>query len=173
MTSEQQFHARVNGQSDISQHLCTLRLLARTCSHITEFGVRTGNSTVAFLAGLPPGGILCSYDLNPPQFPLPDDASHRWNFTRANTAQLENILPTDLLFIDTLHTHDQVVAELKHGNQARKWLVFHDTVLFGTHGENGQPGITRAIDDFCARNPHWRTFAACTHNNGLLVLERQ
>lgn len=161
------------GHPDILEHLCTLRLLARTCSHITEFGVRTGNSTVAFLAGLPSNGILCSYDLDRARFTPPSDVAHRWSFAQADTARLEDILPTDLLFLDTLHTYDQVTAELKHGNRARKWLVFHDTVLFGTHGEIGQPGINRAIDEFCASNPHWKTFAACTHNNGLLVLERQ
>lgn len=159
--------------SDITEHLCTLRLLARDCNHVTEFGVRTGNSTVAFLAGLSPTGKLVSYDLNQPNFEAPDDAQGRWTFTQSNTAALPLIEETDFLFIDTLHTYDQVKQELKHGNQARKWLAFHDTVLFGTHGEIGQRGINDAISEFQNANPHWKTFASCLHNNGMLVLERQ
>ena len=146
-----------------------LRLLARTCSHITEFGVRSGNSTVAFLAGLPVGGRLSSYDCQPPPFTGPSE----WAFHRARTDELADIEETDLVFFDTLHTYAQLRAELRHGNQARQWLVFHDTVTFGTVGEDGGQGLMPAIHEFLEANPHWRTFAACQHNNGLLVLERR
>lgn len=172
MITKEMFHLRMRTPSDITDHLCTLRLLATRCTHIVEFGVRTGNSTVAFLAGLPSDGKLVSFDINPPSFALPTDMGGKWAFMQANTALLPLIEETDLLFIDTLHTHDQVVAELKHGNQARKWIVLHDTVLFGNRGENGQPGISTAITDFLMQNPHWQIFADCLHNNGLLVLER-
>ena len=173
MTSTALFHERLAVNSDITDHLCTLRLLARDCSHITEFGVRTGNSSIAFLAGLPLTGQLHSYDLNPPGFVAPEDVGSRWHFTQANTGELQDIEPTDMLFLDTLHTYEQVRLELRHANRSRKWLVFHDTELFGINGECGQPGISRAIQEFCEQNPHWKTFAACRHNNGLLILERQ
>ena len=173
MNSDQLFRSRLSIPSDITDHLCTLRLLAMGCSHITEFGVRTGNSTAAFLAGLPLTGRLHSYDINTPNFSAPEDCVSRWQFTCANTAQLSDLEPTDLLFIDTLHTYDQVKAELRHANRARKWLVFHDTELFGTSGEIGQPGINRAIDEFRLQNSHWVEFANCRHNNGLLILRRE
>lgn len=169
ITIEQSFHDRVARHSDISEHLGMLRLLARTCSHITEFGVRSGNSTVAFLAGLPVGGRLSSYDCQPPPFTGPS----AWTFHQARTDELTDIEETDLLFLDTLHTYAQLRAELRHGNRARQWLVFHDTVTFGTVGEDGGQGLMPAILEFTAENPHWRTFAACQHNNGLLVLERR
>lgn len=176
MNSEELFHSRMRGENighpDILEHLCTLRILARTCHHITEFGVRTGNSTTAFLAGLNPFGELHSYDIEAPKFTPPSDKTHRWFFHRADTGKLDDITQTDLLFIDTLHTYDQVKAELRHGNRASKWLVFHDTELFGVNGELNQPGINAAIQEFQIANPHWKTFAACRHNNGLLILER-
>lgn len=160
------------GHPDILEHLCTLKLLAKTCSRVTEFGVRTGNSTAAFLAGLQPLGLLYSYDINPPNFVAAPDMASRWFFYQRDTSKLSEIAPTDLLFIDTLHTYAQVKAELKHANSVSRWLVFHDTELFGVNGELGQPGITRAIEEFQTANPHWRTFASCRHNNGLLILER-
>ena len=98
MTIEQSFHDRVARHSDISEHLGMLRLLSRTCSHITEFGVRSGNSTVAFLAGLPSGGRLISYDCQPPPFTGPS----AWTFHQARTDELTDIEETDLLFLDTL-----------------------------------------------------------------------
>jgi hypothetical protein len=169
MTIEQSFFERVARPSDISEHLGTLRVLAWTCSHITEFGVRSGNSTVAFLAGLPLGGRLVSYDCQPPPF----TATNAWTFHQARTDELAEIEETDLIFFDTLHTCAQLRAELRHGNRADKWLVFHDTVTFGTVGEDGGQGLTRAILEFLEENPHWRIFAECQHNNGLLILQRR
>ena len=169
ITIEQSFHERVARHSDISEHLGMLRALACSCSHITEFGVRSGNSTVAFLAGLPLGCRLVSYDCQPPPF----TATSAWTFHRARTDELADIEETDLLFFDTLHTYAQLRAELRHGNRADKWLVFHDTVTFGTVGEDGGRGLMPAILEFTEDNPQWRQFAACRHNNGLLVLERR
>ena len=169
MTFEQSFQERIARPSDISEHLATLRVLARTCSHITEFGVRSGNSTVAFLAGLHSGGRLVSYDCNPAPF----SAEPAWLFHQARTDELTEIEETDLLFFDTLHTYAQLRAELRQGNRARQWLVFHDTVTFGTVGEDGGQGLIPAILEFLADNPHWRIFAQCQHNNGLLIMERR
>lgn len=177
MTISETFHARLRGEagaghSDITEHLALLKLLVRPLDHVTEFGVRTGNSTIAFLAGLAPYGTVHSYDINPPAFELPLDAASMWRFTQADTAGLAKIDRTDLLFIDTLHTYAQVKAELKHAAQVRRFLVFHDTVLNATQGEANQEGIGRAIAEFRAENTGWEEFAHCRHNNGLLILER-
>ena len=180
-TLRELFHARLRGEgaghADIIEHLPLLHYLATQCTHITEFGVRTGNSTVAFLAGLTPffATELQSYDLNPPQFeppPMEPNSLLRWRFTQTDTGQLPAIAPTDLLFIDTLHTAAQVEAELRHAAQVRRFLVFHDTVLFGERGEIGQPGIMPAIEAFRRAHPEWREFCHMRNCNGLLVLER-
>jgi hypothetical protein len=121
----------------------------------------------------PPSQLL-SYDLNPPQCgPLPvPERWLKWHFTQADTGKLPDIAPTDLLFIDTLHTAAQVEAELRHAHRVRRYLVFHDTVLFGEHGECGQPGIMPAIEAFRIAHPEWREFCHMRNCNGLLVLER-
>ena len=106
------FTERVNRgdtHADMIPHLQHLRDLAAQCNHCTEFGVRTGNSTVALLAGLNDrgGGFLRSYDLNDPERTFPAVAYVDHTFTRADTAKLQYIEPTDLLFVDTLHNADQ------------------------------------------------------------------
>jgi hypothetical protein len=47
-------------KSDINEHLPLLRIYGSLVDHITEFGVRHGNSTVALLASKPQKMI--SYD---------------------------------------------------------------------------------------------------------------
>jgi len=168
-------------QSDINEHLPILFTMGLQCRTIVEFGVRSGNSTKAFLASLKMQSrqtSLYSYDINPckqavGQVDSMTDSNTLWTFVQADTAKLETIPECDLLFIDTLHTHNQVVAEVEHHKSVRRFMVFHDTVLFGANGEKGQPGIRIAIDTFRHRNPQWRILWEYRHNNGLLILERR
>ena len=159
-------------QSDISEHLPVLRRLASKCLHVTEFGVRTGNSTLALLAGLPKGGTLVSYDINDCSSAVSDE---RWTFNQADTSKLNLIDTTDMLFIDTLHDYAQVVAELQHALAVRKYIAFHDTVLFGSNDEStGEgPGIMLAVLEFMRDNKRWVVQEAYGNNNGLLVLVKQ
>ena len=56
-----EFEKCCNTQTDINQHLPTLYEYAKKCNHITEMGVRDGQSTRAFLYANPEK-LLC-YDL--------------------------------------------------------------------------------------------------------------
>lgn len=177
---EEDYLRRVVTPSDINEHLGTLRTLARqTCGDVAEFGVRTGNSTIALLAGIedrPEGGTLHSYDLNPAQLTPPDRTRAKWNFTQADTSKLAAIPYVDLLFIDTLHTYEQVKAELQHARRVNRYLAFHDTTLCGWQDEHFGTGggINRAIFEFLL-SPQGRHWSVCHHNpanNGLTVLER-
>ena len=170
------YEQRAAEDTDIKAHMPTLRDLASYCDHVTEFGMRWCSSSIAFLAGLPPRGQLISYDINPDcQRPAVAIQSKWWEFIVADTSQLDEIAATDLLFIDTLHDAAQVTAELRHADKVRRWLVFHDTVLFGTADEStGQPpGIMHAILTFMARHPEWQVRSHSYESCGLLVLERQ
>lgn len=172
MSIQQDYEHRCNQRSDINELMPILNGYAQKSNVVVEFGVRTGNSTCAFLAGLPKGGELHSFDINKPQCGFDDP---RWTFTQADTGKLESIPICTTLFIDTLHTADQVRAELAHADNVQKWILFHDTMLFGDKGEGreGGYGITHAIYEFLARNSkNWRVKEHYPHNNGLLVLER-
>jgi hypothetical protein len=160
---------------DINEHMLRLAQLARQCEHVTEFGVRTGMSTYSFLHGLSnkPNAKLRSYDLHDffNVHGISSQLAIDWTFQEGSTLDAETIEPTDLLFIDTLHTYAQVKGELeKHGNQARKYIVFHDTVAFGIVGEDNGTGINLAIQEFLRDNNHWKIAEHYENCNGLTVL---
>lgn len=169
--------------SDINEHLPLLRELASRCEHVTEFGTRWANgSTVAFLAAQPK--TFVAWDLNAeliisqPVKQLVKNAGRTQFMPRVGNTLEITIEPTDLLFIDTLHTARQLLAELerhcdpKH-QRVRKYLVFHDTSTFGLVGEDGKPpGLRTAIRQFQKyfAFPLWQLTADLENNNGLVVL---
>lgn len=162
---------------DILEHLDVLKQHASKCDHITEFGFRTGTSFTAFLMGEPKK--LITYDIT-----YPPEAKDFFDSIKGPTeiemVQMSTVCPgleieeTDLLFIDTLHTYDQLNLELRrHGNKAKKYIILHDTETFGHIGEDGKrPGLMGAVDEFIFDNPHWQIEEIFTHNNGLTILVR-
>lgn len=169
--------------SDINEHLPVLRQLAEQCEHVTEMGMRTGVSTIAFLAAQPK--TLISWDIDPnailhPSNILRSRLSGRTSFQPrvGDTLKISPIETTDMLFIDTLHTARQLRDELeRHVDPMRmpvkKFLVFHDTVTFGMKGEDGtEPGLRAAIRWFqrCHAFPQWELLHDYQNNNGLVVL---
>jgi len=165
-------------KSDIAEHLPVLGFLATQCDQVTEFGVRTGHSTVAFLNALEQNknATLRSYDLNDPHGvhnAFAPNTTVDWEFTHASTLDIPAIDETDFLFIDTLHTYAQVTQELRlHGDRARKWIGFHDTHTFGERGEDGGMGIVQAITDWLTAHSEWRLVYTTNRNNGMMLIER-
>lgn len=183
---EQLYRAACATPSDIHEHLPLLRELASECQHITEFGLRWGTgSTIAFLAAQP--ATFVSWDLNPMAVVsqqvldlIRSRGRTRFEPRCGDTLKISPIEPTDLLFIDTLHTGYQLWEELKRHVDprrspmpVRKYLVFHDTETFRYVGENGQaPGLVDAIREFQLHYafPHWALLHDRKNNNGLAVL---
>lgn len=165
--------AAFHGHKDMLPHMHQLKQLAASCRTATEFGIRTGQSTIAIAAGLEAGGggELTSYDRDDPQFEFPASATVKWQWHRADTAKLDLIEPTDLLFIDTLHNAAQVEAELKHSPMVRRYIALHDAYKFAQDGESGE-GIVKAIFEFLADNPEWCVLQYYHSQWGLLVLSR-
>ena len=175
----------VGHPSDINEHLPLLREYAAKCEHVTEMGMRGARgSTVAFLAAQPREFI--SWDLNPAAIVsqavldlLPLAGRTQFQPRVGDSLKVE-IEETDLLFIDTLHTATQLRDELlRHGmnnsrvSKVRKYLIFHDTVTFGTKGEDGtEPGLRSAIRWFQKEQafPLWKLVVDAQNNNGLVVL---
>ena len=164
-------------QSDINEHLPTLLKYGRTVDHITELGVRGGCSTVTWWYAKPKT-LRCydiadcnAHDILMREVKGADEFDYK--FIQADVLGIE-IEETDLLFIDTYHTYNQLSKELElHGNKSRQYLIFHDTVTFGDRGEDGKkPGIMVAVHDFVLENPHWSFEKVFTNNNGLTVLKR-
>ena len=158
-------------KSDINEHIATMHKYANECNHITEFGVRTGVSTWAWLASK--AKTIRCFDID--KEVETNLQTHRlalkkldkdFTFTCVSTiADKLDIEPTDLLFIDTDHTYEQCSKELQmHAHKVRKYLIFHDTNLF--------KDLNRAISEFIEANKEWKIKEVLTNNNGLTVLER-
>ena len=176
-----QVHLReLTTPTDINEHLPVLKLFGVDCPRIVEFGVRGGCSTRAFYAGQILSQLqthLDSYDIrdcasNFPGIEKLGQGTNQFRLHVADTANLEVIPHCDLLFLDTLHTRDQVTFELRHHLRVSKYIVFHDTVLFGENGEQGQPGINHAIRQFLQHRPEWVRHYEYQHNCGLLILKK-
>ena len=170
----EQYEFQCKRNSDINEHLPTLKKYSEECDHITEMGVRDVVSTWAFLMGEPKK--LISYDINQMDEKIILDAIKdtdiEFKFILSDTTKIE-IEETDLLFIDTLHTYEQLKVELElHGNKSKKYIIFHDTTLFGYRGERGDIGLNPAIEEFIEKNPHWSKHEVFTNCCGLTILKR-
>jgi hypothetical protein len=195
---QHQLQTRMARQSlvgDIQEHRALLTSLAKRCNHITEMGVRDGVSTVAFLSAEP--RTLVAYDLK-----LVDmlyQLQREVQGCGTNMLLVEGddlqvtIEPTDLLFIDTLHTGEQLRQELeRHSANVRRYLVMHDTSVCAYNknlpdgawrsfcGEQSRQveGLQPVIDEFlrglrCGDGQHWRLVSRNHNNNGLTVLRRR
>jgi len=119
---------------------------------------------------------LTCYDIDPKweDWDLLQSLSGRTQLSfRVENTLLIDIEVTDLLFIDTLHTYDQLSQELKlHSPKVRRFIALHDTESFKFQGEDpSKDGLWNAVVEFIAQG----NFVAKKHypnNNGLTVLER-
>jgi hypothetical protein len=174
-TIKEKYESECNRHSDINEHLSTLKNYSDECDHITEMGVRNIVSTWAFLMGNPKK--LISYDINQINESIIKDllidTNIEFNFILGDTTKIE-IEETDLLFIDTLHNYEQLKIELElHGNKSKKYIILHDTTLFGERNETNQGiGLNPAINKFIEKNPHWVKHEVYTNCCGLTILKR-
>jgi hypothetical protein len=188
----EKYNEHKNTPSDINEHLETLYNLGKECSHITEMGVRWVSSTWPLVYSNPKK--IISYDIvtNPniiEVINLCNEYSVDYSFQEKDVLQLE-IEPTELLFIDTLHTYNQLIKELEiHSNKVSKYIVLHDTEFFGRvdevvyeHASNfvknnpiTKQGLMTAVEDFLSTNlgQSWEIFKIYENNNGLTILKNK
>ncbi len=161
--------------SDIYEHLPTLKKYASESESVVELGVRYIVSTWAFLAGHPKQ--MLSVDIEHPSafgadilevYDIADAEGIEFNFVQKSSLDID--LPEhDFLFIDTLHTYDQLSAELdKHHSKARKYIAMHDTNLLGD-----PDNMRGAVNDFLDRTPEWEVKEQFDNCNGLTILARK
>lgn len=170
--------ARV-GPSDINEHVPILCELAKNCREygVTELGVRYGESTRAFIHA---GVKLRSYDVAMFEtveelFAQARRGGQDAKYIYGDSLKIE-IEPTDMLFIDTNHTYEQLTEELeRHAPMTRKYIAMHDTYNMGLGAYNTEPrGLLTAIIDFMIRHPRtWAFHSHYTNNNGLTILQRE
>lgn len=178
---EKIFNEKHITSGDINEHLPVLKKYSEECDVIVELGVRKIVSTWAFLLGKPKK--LISVDIKHPkeynstELPLVEEISKEigvdFNFILSDSRTVD-IPECDLLFIDTLHTYNQIKKELEvHANKVNKYIILHDTETFRTIGEvNGEVGIWLAVEEFLSTNLEWKIVEELKNNNGLTVIKR-
>ena len=141
---------------------------------VVELGVRTGNSTLALLAGADEiGGTVYSVDRDPCEYAV--DAidrhglSQRWEFACCDALFIYEILSweIDFLFVDLDHTYEETKVVLERYSPSIRpggWMGFHDTVT--------RPDVLRALEPFRAIHDDWN-FYHWEHNSGLMLCRRK
>jgi len=167
-----EYQIAYNTPTDINQHLPLLQMYANKGNHITEFGVRNGQSTRAWLDS---NVTVRSYDLY--EDPV---VRHLFNVASSfkdaqyiigNSLEVD-IEPTDMLFIDTDHRYSQLKAELeRHHEKVSTYIAFHDTLTYGCQCQDGK-GLLAAILEFMADHQEWGVEYHTTDNNGLTIIRK-
>ena len=197
---QQMYEHHCNNYSDIYEHIPVLYQLSRECSSIVEIGVRSMVSTWGILYGLSHSPYdqrsYIGVDLEfPPssQFhlakTLSEDNGINFTFWRMNDMQIE-LEPTDMLFIDSLHTYCHLTYELEaFSSKVQKYICLHDTSdpwgnrddieYYGDYSEypasydRTKRGLWPAVEDFLQRHPEWSLLERRTNNHGFTILERR
>jgi len=188
------YYEYINIVSDINEHLPTLYQYGKKCNSIIEMGVRSGVSTYALLASQPE--IMTSYDINKHDAKIDEMIflskvyDIKYKFIISDVLFIDIKENTDLLFIDTLHTYNQLYQELSlHASKIEKFIIMHDTTTYGYIDETiynhasekikNQPktkqGLIPAIEDFLnsKEGSNWFIKEKFDNNNGLIILERK
>jgi len=189
---KEKYESHKKTRSDINEHLETLYNLAQECQNIVEMGVRWVSSTWPLLLSKP--NKMISYDIvRHPNISevinYANEYSINYDFVEADVLKLQ-IEQTDLLFIDTLHTYNQLTEELQlHSSNVSKYIVLHDTEHFGRIDESiynhasdlvkkmnpSKQGLMTAVEDFLTtdKGQSWEIYRVYKNNNGLTVLKNK
>lgn len=155
-----------NTPSDINEHIETLKKYADECESVVEFGVRGCVSLYAFLESN--AKKITAVDILDVWIPPVE----KLTFICADDLKIE-IEPTDMLFVDTAHNYKQCIHELNlHAKNVSKYIGFHDTFIFGEHGDDGGKGLNYAINEFMKNNKEWVLDYVTQVNNGLTIIKR-
>jgi predicted O-methyltransferase YrrM len=154
---QEDYQARLGAWSDIQDCLERLHDAAAAIPRVRvlELGVRSGNSTAAFLAAAEKAdGHVWSVDIEPPAVPQEWALSTWWTFALGDDLLAYPLQPEfDILFIDSSHRYAHTLAELRKfvpmvvpGGR----ILLHDTRLRNVDGEPVTFPVRTAVDLFCA-----------------------
>ncbi len=153
---------------DINEHLPYLAGLALGKT-VVELGFRTGRSTSAFLMG--GASHVTVYDTHPCKASVDRFealAPDRFTFIQGNS--LKATIPScGILFIDSYHSGEQLLQELKLHAGKCCLAVLHDTTAYAEVGEDNTKGLLWAVRKFVAETA-FNVQVAFPNNNGLTVL---
>lgn len=192
---DEKYHYLSSVTGDINHYFSTITKYCRECDSVAELGVRWVTGTWAFLYGLREENK--DYHLPKKYVGIDIDPIEKWdpsalnllkqgakqraidyNFIQVSSIDpnIINSLPNfDLVFVDTLHTYDQVKKELDIWHlKTNKYIMFHDTTLFRYGGFDGDTiGIWPAITEFLTNHPEWEMWETIPSSPGLTIIKRK
>jgi cephalosporin hydroxylase len=196
---KEQYDRACSTPSDINEHVPVLRSLARECTSVVEIGLRTMVSSWGILQGLsenssiPRSYLGIDIDAPPPEIlglarRLAESNEIAFRFWQANDLTID-IQPTEMLFIDSLHTYCHLTYELEtFSPKVSKYIAMHDTSWGNDEDESAyhgdyteypfeydrtKKGLWPAVKDFLERHPEWVLHERLLNNYGLTVLKRR
>jgi cephalosporin hydroxylase len=142
---------------------------------VCEIGVHFGGSTRTFLQA--PCASLVSIEKYPvggveeELRGIAKAVGVPWTFVEGDSLAVGPI-PCEVLFIDSLHTKEQLLAELTlYAPEVSDMILVHDTGYWGMTGEGGGPGLIEAVLEFVGRGD-WEVDTVHEIFPGLTVLKR-
>ena len=165
------------GQDFTTQDINFISQIVSECKSVVELGTGQCAMDRVFLRY---DVKLDTYDIEdcPDNFLEEAKAAGRdVTFHKEDTLKVE-IPETDILFIDSLHTYEQVKSELElHASKAKRYILFHDTVTYSKIGQavvDGEEtkGILPAIEEFLELHPEWSIVYNSKEGNGMIVVKK-
>lgn len=176
---ESLFQERLDPKADgaVGENMFVLKSFAEKYESITELGVQKGSSTIAFAAGKPKKLVSYElYDVMDAKVKALLGRGVGWQYHSGADSRTIDIEETDVLFTDTDHMYEQLLAELqRHSGKVKHAILIHDTFNCGLIGERGvgPKGLFHAIDEFLANHDEWYIEKTYTNNHGLTILRRK
>jgi hypothetical protein len=161
----------------VKPHFDSLSGYASKCRIVTELGISTACSTLAFLVTYC-NKVYCYNVVVSQNAQIVKQAADKDGvfFRIINKDSLKTkIKKTDLLYIDTDHWYGQIKSELYHHHKrVNNWIIMNNTETFGlVNPFDGRPGMKAAIYEFLEDHPEWQIKEHFEIGHGLTILERQ
>lgn len=173
-TFDDLYNWTVSVPRDLNEHLPRLRAASALCKTVAEFSKRR-ESSIGLLAGKP--AELRSYLTESDALTgtamdlVKKEGVTNWKVRYADSLEIPPIQPVDMLFIDTHHNAERVLAELDlHGSAVNRFIAFHDTHLHGIKGDDGKAGLHAGIREWMLKNPKWFVHYHDDHQYGLTII---
>lgn len=177
-----EYQVRAAQKHDITEQLPLLyNAVCRPGARVIELGVRTGNSTAAFLAAAEAWhGDVWSVDCEFPQVPEHWPRLPFWHLLVADDLSAEALAfcpdNVDVLFIDTSHYYEHTLAELRaYVPRVRPGgtVFIHDTKAEGTRFyPPGWPEVSQALNAWSTETGiPWHEIPGGPDSPGLGVIE--
>lgn len=176
MDLKEKLNEFIKTESIINEHLNILCYYGKDCNTIVDFGIKKGNSTIAFLNANPKSYYGYDVQLEKEAIEIIKEGKKLGidaHIIKGMYSDIE-IPQCDLLFLDTEPTAYCLADQLKnHQEKVKKYIIIPQTERFKYFGSDALKGLPVAINDFLNNNPSWMIKEQYENNNGLTILVRK